>query len=198
MSAPATEAEMIPVSEASPVLAYQPIILRAPNRTVDLEIKVVTPQTGDALPIILFSHGHGSLRFLSSIEGYGPLTTFWAAHGFVVIQPTHLDSGKLDLRETEDPDAPRTYLRHALPNALTATLTLSGLLLSTMVAGTVLVENVFSWPGLGSEISSSILTKDYPVVQAIVLVYGLGVLAINLLVDIALALLDPRSTILEI
>ena len=45
-----------------------------------------------------------------------------------------------------------------------------------MVAGTVLVENVFAWPGLGSTIVSSILTKDYPVVQAIVLVYGVGVL----------------------
>lgn len=89
------------------------------------------------------------------------------------------------------------YLRHALPNALTATITLGGLLLSTMVAGTVLVENVFAWPGLGSTIVSSILTKDYPVVQGIVLVYGIGVLAVNLLVDIALALLDPRSTIRE-
>ncbi len=93
--------------------------------------------------------------------------------------------------------APAVYLGHALPNALTATITLGGLLLSTMVAGTVLVENVFAWPGLGSTIVSSILTKDYPVVQGIVLVYGIGVLAVNLLVDIALALLDPRSTIRE-
>jgi peptide/nickel transport system permease protein len=89
------------------------------------------------------------------------------------------------------------YLRHALPNALTATITLSGLLLSGLVAGTVLVENVFAWPGLGSEIVQSIIAKDYPVVQAIVLVYGLGVLLINLAVDILLALIDPRSTIRE-
>jgi ABC-type dipeptide/oligopeptide/nickel transport system permease component len=89
------------------------------------------------------------------------------------------------------------YVRHALPNALTATITLGGLLLSTMVAGTVLVENVFAWPGLGSTIVSSILAKDYPVVQGVVLVYGIGVLAVNLIVDVALALLDPRSTIRE-
>lgn len=89
------------------------------------------------------------------------------------------------------------YLKHALPNALTATLTLSGLLLSGLIAGTVLVENVFAWPGLGSTIVSSIQNKDYPVVQAIVLVYGVLVLLINLVVDIALALLDPRSTIRE-
>jgi peptide/nickel transport system permease protein len=72
-----------------------------------------------------------------------------------------------------------------------------GLLLSALVAGTVLVENVFAWPGLGSTIVRSILTKDYPVVQAIVLVYGVGVLITNLVVDVALALLDPRSKIRE-
>ena len=94
--------------------------------------------------------------------------------------------------------APRKiYTRHALPNAMTATLTLTGLLFSGMVAGTVLVENIFAWPGLGAMIVQSILTKDYPVVQAIVLIYGVGVLLVNLVVDIVLALLDPRSTIRE-
>jgi peptide/nickel transport system permease protein len=89
------------------------------------------------------------------------------------------------------------YVRHALPNALTATLTLGGLLLTAMVAGTVLVENVFAWPGLGSTIVQSILQRDYPLVQGIVLVYGVMVLLVNLLVDVLLALLDPRSTIRE-
>lgn len=89
------------------------------------------------------------------------------------------------------------YLGHALPNAVTAALTLCGLILSTMVAGTVLVENVFAWPGLGRTIVQSILTKDYPVVQAIVLVYGTGVLLTNTVVDVALALIDPRSMIRE-
>jgi peptide/nickel transport system permease protein len=91
----------------------------------------------------------------------------------------------------------RVYLLHVLPNALTATLTIGGLLLSSMIAGTILVENVFAWPGLGSTIVASIVAKDYPVVQGIVLVYGTGVLLVNLIVDIALALLDPRSTIRE-
>jgi len=89
------------------------------------------------------------------------------------------------------------YLGHALPNALTASLTLGGLILSALVAGTVLVENVFAWPGLGSTIVQSILSKDYPVVQAIVLVYGVGVLLVNTAVDVVLALLDPRSMIRE-
>lgn len=91
----------------------------------------------------------------------------------------------------------RIYSRHALPNAMTATLTLTGLLLTGMVAGTVLVENVFAWPGLGTMIVQSILSKDYSVVQGIVLVYGIGVLLVNLVIDVILAILDPRSTIRE-
>jgi peptide/nickel transport system permease protein len=89
------------------------------------------------------------------------------------------------------------YLGHALPNALTASLTLGGLILGALVASTVLVENVFAWPGLGSTIAQSILNKDYPLVQAIVLVYGVGVLLVNTGVDVALAVLDPRSMIRE-
>lgn len=89
------------------------------------------------------------------------------------------------------------YLGHVFPNALTAALTLCGLLLGGLVASTVLVENVFAWPGLGSTIVGSILNKDYPVVQAIVLVYGVGVLVTNTVVDVVLALLDPRSMIRE-
>jgi ABC-type dipeptide/oligopeptide/nickel transport system permease component len=89
------------------------------------------------------------------------------------------------------------YVRHALPNALTATLTLGGLLLSSLVAGTVLVETVFAWPGLGPTMVKSITEKDYPLVQGIVLVYGSIVLIVNLVVDVVLALLDPRSSIRE-
>jgi len=89
------------------------------------------------------------------------------------------------------------YLRHVLPNSVTATLTLAGLLLTGLVAGTVIVENVFAWPGLGLTIVQSILQKDYPMVQGIVLVYGSMVLVVNLLVDVLLAVLDPRSTIGE-
>lgn len=89
----------------------------------------------------------------------------------------------------------RLYLGHALPNALTAVITLGGLLLGALVAGTVLVENVFAWPGLGTTIVASILGKDYPVVQGIVLVYGVLVLLVNTAVDVVLALLDPRSVI---
>lgn len=64
------------------------------------------PESGDNLPVILMSHEHGLATFLSSLRGYGPLVDFWAAHGFVVIQPTHLDSPALGLREVDHPEAP--------------------------------------------------------------------------------------------
>jgi peptide/nickel transport system permease protein len=89
------------------------------------------------------------------------------------------------------------YLRHALPNTLTATLTLAGLLLGGLIAGTVLVENIFAWPGLGTTLVQSVLQKDYPTVQALALLFGTLVLVINFVVDIALGVIDPRSTILD-
>ncbi len=81
--------------------------------------------------------------------------------------------------------------RHALPNTVTGSLTIGGLILSGLVGGTVLVESVFAWPGLGSTIVQSVLTKDYPLVQGVVLVLGIAVLVINSFVDVALAHARP-------
>ncbi|MFB7615879.1 ABC transporter permease [Kitasatospora sp. NPDC056181] len=91
----------------------------------------------------------------------------------------------------------RRYLRHAAPNMATASLTVAGSLLPAMIAGTVLVERVFAWPGIGSAMAQSVTAQDYPVIQAMVLVLGTTVLLSGLLVDVLLALLDPRSAILE-
>jgi peptide/nickel transport system permease protein len=89
----------------------------------------------------------------------------------------------------------RIYLRHVLPNSLTATLTAGGVVFAALVAGSVLVENVFAWPGLGSRIVESIVAKDYPVAQGVTFVYGAIALVVHLLVDVAIGLLDPRSHI---
>lgn len=93
--------------------------------------------------------------------------------------------------------ARRVYVRHAFPNLLTSALTIGGLLVGALIAGSVLVETVFAWPGLGSTIVQSIQQKDYPLVQGIVIVYATAVLLANLLVDLLLAVLDPRSTVRE-
>lgn len=89
------------------------------------------------------------------------------------------------------------YLRHALPNTLTPTLTIAGLLVGGLVAGTVLVENIFAWPGLGTSLVSAVAQKDYSTVQAIAVIFGGVVLLANFAVDIALGAIDPRSTILD-
>ncbi|MEV4171193.1 chlorophyllase [Nonomuraea sp. NPDC049709] len=89
----------------SAVLSVSPVALPAPGRAVDLQVRVSAPMTGDQLPIILLSHGQGYSNNLSSLNGYAPLANFWAAHGFVVIQPTHLSSRTLSL-DPDDPEAP--------------------------------------------------------------------------------------------
>ncbi len=89
----------------TPVLSVSPVVLPAPGRAVDLQIRVSAPTTGGELPILLLSHGHGPSHHLSSLNGYAPLANYWAAHGFVVIQPTHLNSRTLNL-SPGDPEAP--------------------------------------------------------------------------------------------
>lgn len=89
--------------------------------------------------------------------------------------------------------AVRLYTVHALPNLLTSTLTLCGLIISGMIGAAVVIESVFNYPGIGQEIVQAIIYKDYPVVQGIVLVLGLIAILVNLLIDTVLALLDPRT-----
>ncbi len=95
----------VAINTPTPVVSVSPVVLSAPGRAVDLQMRVSAPVTGRELPIILLSHGHGNSNHLSSLNGYGPLANFWAAHGFVVIQPTHLDSKTLRL-DPKGPEGP--------------------------------------------------------------------------------------------
>jgi pimeloyl-ACP methyl ester carboxylesterase len=106
MSNPFTDAGNLPVNESQPVITYHPVTVDAPGRPSPLEVKVSVPATGTDLPVILLSHGHGASNYLASMKGYAPLVEFWAAHGFAVIQPTHLDANELGLRDADLPDAP--------------------------------------------------------------------------------------------
>lgn len=103
---PSTYAAGFPVTDPTPVASYQPVLIDVPGRPVPLAVRVSAPTVGTDLPVIVFSHGHGPSTFVSSFYGYGPLVGFWAAHGFVVVQPTHLDAAFLGLRELDHPDAP--------------------------------------------------------------------------------------------
>lgn len=94
-----------PHHPAASVLSAAPIVVPMPGRAAPLQVRVSAPAVGGDLPVLLLSHGHGRSLHLSSYRGYAPLADFYAAHGFVVIQPTHLDSATLHLNE-DDPDAP--------------------------------------------------------------------------------------------
>ncbi len=86
----------------------------------------------------------------------------------------------------------RAIWSHAFPNALLPVITLTGLLLPALLSGSVIVEKIFAWPGLGRLYFDSILARDYPVVLALSLLSAAATLAATLAADIALAAADPR------
>lgn len=83
-------------------------------------------------------------------------------------------------------------LRHAFRNALIPIVTIVGLQFGHMLGGSLLVETIFSWPGIGRYLVDAILARDYPVVQASILVFGLAFALTNLAVDLFYGFLDPR------
>jgi len=86
----------------------------------------------------------------------------------------------------------RVILHHGLRNALLPVITLLGLQLGALLAGAVITETVFSWPGVGLLTIESIQSRDYPVVQACVLLISITYVLVNLLTDLAYAWIDPR------
>ena len=88
---------------------------------------------------------------------------------------------------------PRTILRNYLVrNALTPIITVTGLQVASLLGGSILVETIFAIPGMGQYLFESITSRDYPVIQAIVLVAATVVVLVNMLVDIAYARVDAR------
>lgn len=86
----------------------------------------------------------------------------------------------------------RVILHHALRNAMLPVITLMGLQLGALLAGAVITETVFSWPGVGLLTIEAIQSRDYPVVQACVLLISITYVIVNLLTDLAYAWVDPR------
>lgn len=86
----------------------------------------------------------------------------------------------------------RVLFKHVLRNSLIAMVTVLGVNVGFLISGAVVIENVFSIPGLGSLMVNSIVARDYPVIVAVTLVFGVAVVFVNLLVDLSYAMLDPR------
>jgi peptide/nickel transport system permease protein/oligopeptide transport system permease protein len=82
--------------------------------------------------------------------------------------------------------------KHALRNALIPVVALSGIQLGNLLGGAVIVETVFSWPGLGNLMVESIVSRDYPVIQSGVLLIAVFLISLNFLVDLVFGVIDPR------
>lgn len=87
--------------------------------------------------------------------------------------------------------------KHALKNALIPLVTVAGMQFGMLIGGTVIIETVFAWPGVGRLVVQAIFNRDYPLVQAIVFVLALIFVAANLVVDLLYLYLDPRISYLE-
>lgn len=88
--------------------------------------------------------------------------------------------------------ANRIMWKHVLRNALIPTITILAVNVGWLIGGTVIIETVFAIPGLGRLLIQSVLTRDYPTIQGLTLVFGLLVMVVNLIADLSYALIDPR------
>ena len=98
------------------------------------------------------------------------------------------------IRTARAKGAPRriVVMRHALRNALIPVVTIVGLYFALIIGNSVLIETVFTRPGLGSLIIGSLDNRDYPMVQGLLVVYALIIVVVNLLTDLSYSLIDPR------
>lgn len=87
----------------------------------------------------------------------------------------------------------QVFRRHVIRNSLTPVVTTLGLEIGTLLGSTVLIERVFTWPGMGSLLIDAVNARDYPVVQGIVIVIAALFILINLIVDLLYGVLDPRA-----
>ena len=102
MTEPAVQQDRPPIPPPTPFVSFSSVTLDANGRPAPLQMRVLAPVSGDKLPVMLFSHGHGGSNYLASMRGYGPLVDFYAAHGYAVIVPTHLSSRTLGLAPADE------------------------------------------------------------------------------------------------
>ena len=103
-----------------------------------------------------------------------------------------LDSEYIKLARVKGLSETKVIWKHALKNSLIAVVTFGGTYVAALITLAILVEVVFAWPGLGRMVFNGIINRDFPVVQTLVILTGALVIAVNLLVDILYAYLDPR------
>ncbi len=83
-------------------------------------------------------------------------------------------------------------MRHALKNALIPIVTIIGIQMPFLIGGTVIIENIFSLPGMGRLMLNAVMRRDYPLISGLMVLFGIGMMMINLMVDLTYSSLDPR------
>jgi ABC-type dipeptide/oligopeptide/nickel transport system permease component len=119
----------------------------------------------------------------------------WAAGLMRMVRTSLLEVLKEDYVRTARAKGLRervVLVKHALRNAMIPIVTVLGTWLAYMVVGTVIVETIFAWPGLGRLLTTALMQRDFFLVQAIILMISVAVVAANLLVDVLYAVIDPR------
>ncbi|MEK7687070.1 MAG: ABC transporter permease [Pseudomonadota bacterium] len=186
------------------------------NSAIDYAAQV-TSLAGISIPefwfailcVLLFSL---YLGWLPSSGYVSPFEDFWGSLQFLILPAAAIGfrqaafttrltrSSMLDELSKEYVDTARALghserkviFKYTLRNAMIPTITISGLQLANLLGGTVVLESIFAWPGIGRAIFEAILQRDYPLIQAGVLVLGFIVVVMNLLVDLTYRLLNPR------
>ena len=137
----------------------------------------------------------GSESFTAYILPASALGLFWVAALMRLVRSAmldELDSEYVKLARVKGLAEWRVIWKHVLRNASIAPLTYFGIILGSLLLGSVSIETVFAWPGLGALAFDAVSARDYPLVQAIVMVFAVLFIMVNFLVDILYAYLDPR------
>jgi peptide/nickel transport system permease protein len=142
----------------------------------------------------------GGLAGIADRLAHVALPATCLAYGTLAFVARLLRSGVAELRDADfvlaaqarGASRRRALWTHAFPNALLPLITLFGLLLPALLSGSVIVERIFAWPGLGRLFFDSILSRDYPVILGLSLLSAVATLAATLASDIASAAADPR------
>jgi peptide/nickel transport system permease protein len=163
--------------------------------------QAIPPYLFGILLVLVFSVSLGLLpaigrtSYASFVLPVATMATFEVALYLRLISASFDESRTLDYVRTaraKGVSRGRIVVRHMLPNALVPVITIAGINLGVLMGGTVVLEMVFNWPGLGRLIVQGVTERDYPIVQAGVVLIALLFVAINFIVDMLYAVLDPR------
>lgn len=168
------------------------------------------PISGRVDPVLEFQSRFGFIFFESLLTGHWRVTAsvFWhsLAPSIALALPLAalisrvlkasmqeaLASDFVRLARLKGASTSRVLLRHALPNAVTPTLQLTGVQFAFMLGGTVLIERLFSYPGIGGLAIEAVIARDLPLIQGIVLTFAILFMLINIVVEALTVLLNPR------